>query len=140
MKPSNAVPPHRLTLGDVLTWRPFIVLRAFFLMFALASVLSPLFLTTGWALGQAVPRDTPPYPPEAADKSITRDEQQQPPALKPHIDRVQIEREARELSDLAKTLPTDIDHVNRGLLPKDVLDKLKRIEKLAKHLRGELTP
>jgi hypothetical protein len=112
-------------------------------MSALALVLSPLFLTTGWALGQAVPRDTPPYPPEAADKSITRDEQQQqqqPPALKPHIDRVQIEREARELSDLAKTLPSDIDHVNRGLLPKDVLDKLKRIEKLAKHLRGELTP
>jgi len=29
--------------------------------------------------------------------------------------------------------------VNRGLLPKDVLEKLKRVEKLSKHLRSELT-
>jgi len=101
-------------------------------------LLSFLFLPCHSARGQAVPRDAPPYPPEAADKGITRDDQHQP-ALKPHIDRLQIEREARELSDLAKTLPTDIDHVNHGLMPKDVIDKLKRVEKLSKHLRSELT-
>jgi len=96
-------------------------------------------LLCGSAQGQAFPRDAPPYPPEAADKSITRSDQR-PPDAKMHIDRVQIEREVRELSDLAKTLPSDIDSVNRGLLPKDVAAKLKRIEKLAKRLRGELSP
>jgi len=110
-------------------------LPSFFLLFLLWV---PVLLC-GSAQGQAFPRDAPPYPPEAADKSITRDDDH-PPEAKAHVDRVQIEREARELSDLAKTLPGDIDSVNRGLLPKDVTAKLKRIEKLAKHLRGQLSP
>ena len=32
------------------------------------------------------------------------------------------------------------DSVNHGLLPRDTLQKLKRIEKLSKHLRSELLP
>jgi len=51
-----------------------------------------------------------------------------------------LQRKARELSDLARTLPADIDNVNHGLLSKDVIEKLKRIEKLSKHLRGEIAP
>jgi hypothetical protein len=30
--------------------------------------------------------------------------------------------------------------VRRGMLPKDAIEKLKQIEKLSKHLRGELNP
>ena len=56
------------------------------------------------------------------------------------MDNLQLEREARELSDLAKSVPLDIEQVKKGLLPKDTVEKLKRIEKLAKHLRGELAP
>jgi len=59
---------------------------------------------------------------------------------KPSMDNLQLEREARELSDLAKSVPLDIEQVKQGLLPKDTVEKLKRIEKLAKHLRGELAP
>jgi len=33
-----------------------------------------------------------------------------------------------------------INKVNQGLLPKDASQKLKRIEKLAKPLRSEMTP
>lgn len=55
-----------------------------------------------------------------------------------HLDAVQMQREARELSDLAQSVPADVESVNRGLLPKDLADKLKRIEKLSKHLRGEM--
>jgi len=91
------------------------------------------------AVGQAVKRDAPPYPPEPADKSITSDQQQRS-GMRPHVDKLQIQREAREISELAETLPTDIDHVNQGILPKDVIDKLKKIEKLAKHLRAEIGP
>jgi hypothetical protein len=49
-----------------------------------------------------------------------------------------LERDAKELADLSASLPADIDRVNHGLLPKDVNEKLRRIEKLSKRLRSEL--
>jgi hypothetical protein len=39
---------------------------------------------------------------------------------------------------LAGTIPADIEQVKKGLLPKDTIEKLKRIEKLARKLRGEV--
>lgn len=56
------------------------------------------------------------------------------------IDADQVQRDAQELLDLTQSLQPDIASVNQGLLPKKALDKLKRIEKLSKHLRSELTP
>ncbi len=56
----------------------------------------------------------------------------------PRLDALQLQREARELSDLANTLPVDVNQVTHGVLPKDLIEKLKRIEKLAKHIRGEI--
>ena len=61
-----------------------------------------------------------------------------PPKIK--LDPVQLQREARELLELSQSLQLDIESVNRGLLPKDTSEKLKRIQKLAKHLRGEIAP
>lgn len=78
-----------------------------------------------------------PKPPEPADKNETI---ARPAPAKPRIDTLQLQREARELSDLASSLPADIDRVSHGLLPKDTIDKLKRIEKLSKHLRSEVQP
>ncbi len=63
-----------------------------------------------------------------------------PQPLRRQVDSIQLQREADELSSLAQSLPTDIKSVTKGTLPKDVLEKLKRIEKLSKHLRGELVP
>jgi hypothetical protein len=57
-----------------------------------------------------------------------------------HVDPAQLQREANELSALAGSVPLDIKEVNNGVLPKDFLEKLKRIEKLSKHLRSELAP
>ena len=64
------------------------------------------------------------------------------PSAEPKIklDPVQIDREARELLELSQSLQPDIDSVNHGVLPKDMIGKLKRIEKLSKHLRGEIAP
>jgi hypothetical protein len=56
------------------------------------------------------------------------------------IDPVKLHAEANELADLARSVPTDMDQVSQGKLPKDLGDKLKRIEKLSKQLRGELNP
>src|SRR5581483_5869992 len=55
------------------------------------------------------------------------------------VDTVRLQREAKELSDLAQSVPVDVDSVSRGMLPKDLSDKLKRIEKLSKQLRGEIS-
>jgi hypothetical protein len=56
------------------------------------------------------------------------------------LDPVKLRQEADELSSLAQSVPSDIVQVSQGKLPKDMAEKLKRIEKLSKHLRGELTP
>jgi hypothetical protein len=69
---------------------------------------------------------------------------QQEPVLIPQQqtkpDPVKLQREAQELLELSQSLQPDIESVNRGILPKDTVEKLKRLEKRAKHLRGELTP
>jgi len=54
------------------------------------------------------------------------------------LNNVQLQKDARELSDLCASIPPDMDGIKRGLLSKDVLDKLKRVEKLSKRLREEL--
>jgi len=58
--------------------------------------------------------------------------------MKRQLDRAKIENEARELLDLSQSLQPDIQSINRGMIPKDTIAKLKRIEKTSKHLRSEL--
>jgi len=57
-----------------------------------------------------------------------------------NLDPVKLRAEATELADLAHGVPSDLDQLSQGKLPKDFAEKLKRIEKLSKHLRSELTP
>jgi hypothetical protein len=52
----------------------------------------------------------------------------------------QVNSEAQELRALAAQLPQQIDQTTKGQLPKDLVENLKRIEKLAKHLRSEIAP
>ena len=56
----------------------------------------------------------------------------------PVSDRVRLAKDAQELVDLSASVRTDIEHANQGLLSKDVVEKLKRVEKLSRHLRTEL--
>jgi len=56
------------------------------------------------------------------------------------LDAEKLRGEADELAKLADSMPADVAQILQGKLPKDTADKLKRIEKLSKHLRGELTP
>ena len=56
------------------------------------------------------------------------------------LDTATMEREARELSALASSIPVDVEQLKKGLLPSDAIDKLKRIEKLSKQLRGQIRP
>jgi len=56
------------------------------------------------------------------------------------VDLVAVRQEADELRKLADVLRDQVQQVSNNQLPKDLSDNLKRIEKLAKHLRSELTP
>jgi hypothetical protein len=54
------------------------------------------------------------------------------------LDPVQLRSDADELAKLAITLPADVEQASKGVLPKDLKNKLKRIEKLSKRLRAGL--
>ena len=75
-----------------------------------------------------------------ADQAESQTEKNLPPPSnsRTRIDLAKVSQDADELARIAQTIPPDVASVQRGILPKDVLEKLKQIEKLSKRLRGEL--
>jgi hypothetical protein len=65
-----------------------------------------------------------------------------PPPIpaKHRIDLAKLQQEADELSKLAQSIPDNVADIRKGMLPKDLSDKLKQIEKLSKQLRGQINP
>jgi hypothetical protein len=108
-------------------WRPN-VHKSFLLLFA---------LVFGLFVSLATPqtRNNYPKPPETLDSSTT---EKVPTASTRHVDLGQLQREADDLARTAQTIPSDVASVRKGMLPKDVIEKLKQIEKLSKRLRNEL--
>ena len=53
---------------------------------------------------------------------------------------VKLRHDANELASLAQSIPQDVNQTAKGILPGDLNAKLKKIEKLAKQLRSQLTP
>jgi hypothetical protein len=49
-----------------------------------------------------------------------------------------VEKEAQDLSDLTSSVQEDLQKLQKGVLTKDLHDKLKKMEKLAKHLREDV--
>jgi signal transduction histidine kinase len=83
-------------------------------------------------LGQTSHRHSDPHdkdPIEAVPSAV--------PASRP-VNLEKVQHEADELSSLARTVSDDVRQVSGGMLPKDLNEKLKRIEKLSKQLRSEL--
>jgi len=76
-----------------------------------------------------------------ADQAAAQAERNIPPPITPHatIDLAELEQQADELSRIAQTIPLDIEGVKKGMFPKDVIQRLRQIERLARHLRRELT-
>jgi hypothetical protein len=55
------------------------------------------------------------------------------------VDVIQLKNEAKELTNLSNALPAQMEQIANGRLPKELIDNLKKIEKLAKHIRGEIS-
>jgi hypothetical protein len=58
------------------------------------------------------------------------------PAQRAHV----IEQEAHDLAVLSSSVQEDLEKLQKGLLAKDLHDKLKKMEKLAKRLREDVGP
>jgi hypothetical protein len=105
----------------------------------LQPVVIVLFLV---AASAAAPAQSAPIRPgiRQADQAETQTERNLPPPdnARTRIDLAKVSHEADELARLAQTIPPDIASIQKGMLPKDVLEKLKQIEKLSKRLRSEL--
>ena len=102
-------------------------------------LIAPLFLA-GLCVPVSSGRQGRPIPPgiRKADKQTNKP--LDPPLIaQPGPDSAKLKQEADELAQLSASVPSDVGLVAKGQLPKDLADKLKRIEKLAKHLRGELS-
>ena len=102
-----------------------------------------MVLLISWLLVTlAVPQSTTPHvpmptPPPSLDPAPPKQETSH---ISRRVDLAQLQHEADDLARTAQTIPTDVASVRKGMFPKDVLDKLKQIEKLSKHLRSELNP
>lgn len=84
-----------------------------------------------------------PIPPgvREADK-VDAQSQQNIPSSSGHqasVDPAKLKRDADELVSLAASIPSAVDQTTMGVLPKDLDQKLKRIEKLAKQLRTQIS-
>jgi hypothetical protein len=52
---------------------------------------------------------------------------------------VQLQKDADDPARMAQTIPSDMADLRPGTLPKDVIRKLKQIEKLSKRLRSVIS-
>ena len=84
-----------------------------------------------------------PVPPgiRQADHTIEQSEKNVPPPLyqRSATDLARLKHDADELASLAQTIPPSVEQTTKGVLPKDLVGRLKRIEKLAKQLRSQVS-
>jgi hypothetical protein len=53
--------------------------------------------------------------------------------------RAQMQKDVDELSQLCSQMTPDLQQVKQGMLPKDIANRLARMEKLSKRVRQQLT-
>ena len=102
---------------------------------ALVPFAAPVHPQLGAPLGRCGPHPPDPDWPRNTMPEPTASAQSQKRVA---LDMDKLRHNAKELAELSASIPADVDRVNRGLLPKDVLEKLKRVEKLSRQLRSDL--
>jgi hypothetical protein len=110
------------------------VMRTPILLFALL-----LSASLAWAQGAARNGNTGQ---RQADRAEDQFEKTVPPPTRQQssVDFAKVKSDADELVILSQSIHSGIDDVGKGMLPKDLIEKLKQMEKLSKRLRNELAP
>lgn len=75
-----------------------------------------------WSLAPAIR----PEPPQQSDLRAVRLES--------------IHQDAQQLNALSHSVQSDLEQLQKGMLSKDLAENLKKMEKLSKKLRQEMTP
>lgn len=81
-----------------------------------------------------------PHPSQERTLPTDRPEVVTSPNNQRRINAVRATQEAQELAKLSDGIPSLVEQANSGILSKDLNERLKRIEKLSKQLRREITP
>ncbi len=85
------------------------------------------------------PNTAPVIQPEL-DLASAQSENSSPPPYRPlRADLASLRDAATELASLAQSIPGEVDKTTRGMLPYDLNEKLKRIDKLSKRLRSQIS-
>lgn len=102
---------------------------------------SLLFLLLVTSLASAQTGHPIPAGVRQADQAQDQFEKNSVPPMnqRASIDLAKLRHDADELAALAQSVPPAVDQTTKGMLPKDLSDKLKRIEKLAKELRSQIS-
>jgi hypothetical protein len=102
-------------------------------------LLSALGLTI--ALSQAIIPPSQPRGPTfgTRDQELPAARQKSAEDPRSPADLNRLKQDAKQLAELSASLPADMDRVSKGMLPKDVIEKLKQVEKISKRLRSQLT-
>jgi hypothetical protein len=102
-----------------------------------------LFLASVYCMATPIAQQqSRPIPPGVREAAKRTNAPLDPP-LEPKpkaVDAVKLKQEADELFRLSAAIPGQIEFVAQGKLPKDLREQLRRIEKLAKRLRSEISP
>ena len=77
-----------------------------------------------------------------ADRAEDQFQKSVPPPAHQQVsmDFAKLKSDADEMIVLSQSIHSGVDNVAKGMLPKDLIDKLKQMEKLSKRLRSELAP
>lgn len=62
------------------------------------------------------------------------------PVVSPEQRASATKQDAQDLSELSNSIQDDLQKLQKGMLTKDLHDKLKKLEKLAKRLRQDVEP
>jgi hypothetical protein len=70
--------------------------------------------------------------------TVFTDENHLPPATYAKPDPDLMLQQANDLKQLGDTIPADVENLSKGIISKDLNQRLKKIEKLAKKLREDI--
>ncbi len=98
-----------------------------------------LFVLLLASSGRSQTRPRPPGLQQADQAEQQADKSIPPPTTqRTHLDFTKLRQDADDLARIAQTIPEDVASIQKGMFPKDMIEKLKQIEKLSKHLRTQI--
>ena len=99
----------------------------------------PVQLPSTPSSGSPGPEHVPVWPPSHKPPADFQGPPSDPVPRKRQFDAARARKDAQDLAALASRIPQEVDQLSKSILPKDLDQQLKQIQKLAKRLRGQIS-